>query len=84
MLTQFLTRTSRGWERAWRLIAAKYGDRECHVDGEVWQYMGSDSDDNGATWSHKFRHRALPPSGERVYEKIPAIADDFVQGEAPC
>lgn len=80
---QFMSRASRGWSRVWGIIAERYGDFACLHEGEVWQYMGSVSED-GSTWTHEFRHRAQPPAGERKYEKIPAEHDDFdeVGGDA--
>jgi len=81
-VSKWLDRNSRGWERVWQAIATKYGDTVCLNEGEAWQYMGSASSDNGATWEHQFRHRALPPNGERAYENVPASADDFESGPA--
>jgi len=74
---KFMSHTSRGWERAWGEIAKKYGGTRCDFEGEAWQYMGSYSYDNGATFAHDFRHRALPPNGDLAYDKIPALAEDF-------
>ena len=82
-VSKALERKSRGWERAWQVIATKYGDIVCLHEGEAWQYMGSVSYDDGATWEHEFRHRALPPDGARTYEKVAAMADDFEE-LLPC
>lgn len=82
-LSRTLGRNSRGWERAWQTIATMYGDVACLNEGEVWQYMGSVSFDDGATWEHQFRHRALPSHGGRRYENVPAAADDFEEIPSP-
>ena len=74
---QSMSPHSRGWERMWAVIAATYGDTVCAHEGEAWQYMGSFSEDDGATWTHEFRHRSLPPDGGRAYAKVPGTADDF-------
>lgn len=74
---RFLQNNMRGWNRAWGIIAAKYGDVYCRApNGEEWQYMSSTDTE------HQFRHRDLIPNdqvgqGRRVYENIPIEAEDF-------
>lgn len=68
-LAGHVTREMNGWERMWAAIAAKYGDVACEEDGEAWQYMCTHHGE------HQFRHRSY--KGERVYELVPARADDF-------
>ncbi len=81
---RFLARTMKGWGRAWKAIADKYGDPACFNSqcGESWQYMGTEND------THVFRHRALPAEAatkggqpekaeERVYAHITVQPDDF-------
>lgn len=75
--SRWMTHTARGWDRMWVEIAKKYGGTRCDHEGEAWEYMGSFSEDTGVTWTHEFRHRALPPRVERTYERVPALADDF-------
>jgi hypothetical protein len=42
-----------------------------HQDShEVWQYMGSAYADG--RWSHQFRHRFHPATGQREYVNVPA------------
>ena len=85
-LMRGMDRTSPGWERMWGEIKAQYGDTVCLHDGEAWQYMGSYSEDGGATWHHEFRHRALPPLGRRTCVHVPALPGDFSvtqEGERP-
>lgn len=78
-----LRRWHRGWERAWNVVKAAYGDTACRHDGEAWQYMGSYmlGDENNAV--HEFRHRALPPHGERTTHHVPAQADDWENEREP-
>lgn len=74
---RWMKRSSPGWDRMWSQIAAQYGNTVCEHHGEVWQYMGSFSDDDGKTWVHEFRHRRLPPDGRRTYYNVPALETDF-------
>jgi hypothetical protein len=61
----------------WGVVAAMYGDAECRHEGQAWQYMLSFSDDGGATWTHQFRHRSLPPTGERAHFEVAGALGDF-------
>lgn len=74
---RFLDPTLKGWERAWAVLEARYGNRLCQdaTTGEVWQYMGSTDSE------HQFRHRALvrgmDPVGYRTYANVPILPGDF-------
>jgi len=67
ILTKFLGREDPELIRAW----ATFADPVQEHNGEAWQYMGSMTDETG-TWLHTFRHRCLPPSGERANIGVPA------------
>lgn len=56
------------WAAAWGWFADPV--MEDDATGETLQYMGSEH--NGSTYTHVFRHRALPGSGQRYYWQIPA------------
>ena len=59
-----LRRGSPTWNRAWSSLQRKYGG----VD-PGWQYMGTlVGDDKKA--EQQFRHRELPPKGEREYFNV--------------
>lgn len=75
MSTRIMTRASRGWNRAWHLLAKERGDAAVSNNGETWQYIDSEWMD-GAMW-HFFRHRSLPPQNERVTHRVRALSDDF-------
>lgn len=68
----FMEPSTKGWERAWAVIVAKYGDAacECPRTGETWQYMCT-----AVGQFHEFRHRSY--NGVRRIEHIPVQADDF-------
>ena len=76
-MRRVLDPTLKGWERAWAVIEARYGNRICQdrATGEVWQYMGSTESE------HQFRHRALvrgmDPVGYRAYANVPILPTDF-------
>ena len=69
----YLSRESRGWERAWAVLGAAHGgDTEGLENGERWQYMGPAE---GPAAEHCFRHRCH--KGERVYFTVPVAVGDF-------
>ncbi len=78
--TPWLTPQHRGWSRAWGEIARLFGDASCAHEGETWQYMGSFETAVGVV--HEFRHRALPPRGERHIARVPADPADYQPLEA--
>ena len=61
------------WRAAWDRLAERYGSYDCcdPESHEMWAYMGSWTDERGK-WHHNFRHRSLPPKGERTYTDCPA------------
>jgi len=67
----FVERDSAEWIRMWGYLQSVYGDCACYDEstGEVWQYMGTEL--KSGEWAHCFRHRCLPPIGERKYYRVP-------------
>jgi hypothetical protein len=61
------------WKAAWEKLLDRYGSYDCcdPQTHEMWQYMGSVAGASGA-WQHTFRHRSLPPKGDRTYWDCPA------------
>jgi hypothetical protein len=61
------------WERAWAVIASRYGNAQCRdgMSGEAWQYMGTEVDGVAGRTEHVFRHQALNGGG-RVYARVAA------------
>jgi hypothetical protein len=60
------------YDYAWGRILAEFGDYDCYNrdSGEAWQYVGTLEGKDG--YSHEFRHRDLPATGERTYVAYPA------------
>ena len=56
------------WKAAWEKLAERYGSYDCcdPQTHELWQYMGSGQDAKTGKWMHNFRHRSLPPKGDRT------------------
>lgn len=81
----WLERGAPGWREAWEGLA-RLGyvvptDHEekscpaCHLEsGECWQYMGTITRGGDPVAVHEFRHRAYPPTGERVNVRVLACA----------
>lgn len=69
----YASRESAAWKEAWDALIAEFGDPVClSADScESWQYLGTLAKPDG-TWKHCFRHRALPPTGQRTYREYPA------------
>lgn len=72
----FLAPGGEAWDRVWaQLAAVTGGDIEqrcgcgCH---EVWQYMGTFRQEQGAgsRLVHEFRHRHNPTTGQRDYRQF--------------
>lgn len=61
-------------QRAWEILAhQEQSDTLAEHAGEVWQYMGTTYNSARQAWTHEFRHRHHPRTGEREYRCIPAI-----------
>lgn len=85
-MDEHLTRQTRGWTRAWAVLARSFDiDAADDVTGETWQYMGTAWEVcrlRGRVGDHQFRHRSL--NGARVYAEVRAEAGDFdVDPNAP-
>lgn len=74
---RFLLPTDPGFDRAFGVIARRFGDSTCldTQTGEVWQYMGTCTTPDGPV--HEFRHRWLPAAQQRTYYQVPVEPGDF-------
>lgn len=80
--------TRAGWSRMWEALCARWGSYDCRhaASGECWQYMGTGTGYSQAPdWPlHTFRHRMLPPRGERMYWYVPVEPGDYLPVPPPA
>ena len=76
-------RGTAGWDEAWEALAGRSpadSDMAARdpVSGESWMYDGTWSGEvpewGPVKWTHCFRHRCHPESGQRVVVKFPVSA----------